>query len=148
MKQVFKIYIDQIHDGKTLSFDKYLSKEDFEIEDEENLIFEKPFHLKLKAYLADDLIIINYDVNFYVKIHCSICNELTEIEHDLKNQYFTKEVSSISLCFNPLEEIKSSCLIEIPPYVECKNNCPSREDIKKYFKKEDNKHFPFSKIEE
>ena len=148
MENNLKIFLDQLQNDKSYVFEGEITQENFLAEAEDELIFEKPFKIKLKAYLVDKLLILNADVKFYFKIPCAICNEFVEKEIYLKNIYITKDVKEISLAYDAKIDLKNACFIEIPSFVECLDNCPSRKDIKKYLKKNDNKHYPFSKIEE
>ena len=135
MDDEFKIYIDQLRNGHDSTIDENLSPAFLDIH-EQDLAFEKNVKLDGKAYLADQELILHWDVQTEALVACSICNEKVPVEIHVKNFYYAEPVSEIKTAiFNFKDLLRSTILIEVPKFIECnEGNCPKRQDFKKYLK--------------
>ncbi len=134
---LFKLYIDQLRQGKTAHIDEKVSPELVELPVEEDLAFHDPIELKVEAYVADQELVIDMSASTKATIPCLICNEPQEVEVCLEDLYFAEPLSEIKGAvydFKPL--LRDSLLLEVPHFIECSGgNCKSRAELEKYFKK-------------
>ncbi|HRD56385.1 MAG TPA: hypothetical protein PLC42_08325 [Parachlamydiaceae bacterium] len=137
MKQLFKIFVEQLRDGH-----KEIIREQFpagfmEVS-EKDLKFVEPVHVAGEAYLAEQELILRFQAQATAEMPCIICNEPVKVPILLEDMYHAI----------PLEEIKSgvydfknllreNILLETPAFAECHSGeCPNRKEITKYLKKE------------
>jgi uncharacterized metal-binding protein YceD (DUF177 family) len=135
MDDEFKIYIEQLRDGRERDIDEKLSPSFLEIADSD-LSFEKDVKVKGVAYLAEDDLIINWTIEAEALIACSICNEKVPVPVSIQNAYYNESLDNIkSGIFNFKDILRETILLEVPPFAECnEGNCPKRQEIKKYLK--------------
>lgn len=147
METKLKIFVDRLKKTDEKIKEK-ISFQDLNLEDEKDLKFVKPILIDGKAYISNEDLIINLNIKFYISMPCSVCNEFVEKELLIKNLYITQKLTDISSSYEYKSEIRNACFLEIPSFVECMGNCQERQNIKNYFKKETDKNFPFSNLEE
>lgn len=135
MDDQFKIYIEQLRGGHETQLDEKLAPAFMDIREDE-LSFEKEIDLQGKAYLAEDELIINWDIHTEALLPCSICNEKVSVPIDIENFYYSEPLSSIkSGVYNFKELLRETILLEVPPFAEChQGQCPKRKEIGKYLK--------------
>ena len=148
MENNLHIFIDRLKDNKEEKILDTLASEDLDIKNEKELIFKSPIELEAKAYKASEELIINVNLKFRVSIPCKICNKLIEKDINVKNLYIIESLENIKIFYDLKDEIKNLCFLQIPSYVECLDSCPSRENIKNYFKEQKKENFPFSDLKE
>ena len=89
----------------------------------------------LKAYLADEHLVLNFDASCQLKLPCTVCNEFTSYNIDLKKQSALEPLNEVKKgVYDASQCIRDAILLQVPPYYECQGNCPERESIKKYLK--------------
>jgi len=107
--------------------------------DEKEVKFKDPVEIKGKIYLASDDLILDVSAKTYVTMPCSICNEQIKYLLDIKNYIYTQPLTEITQAnYDYSEIIRQAVILELPTKVECNNNCPERENIAPYLKKENN----------
>lgn len=152
----FKIFIDRLKDGHIEKFSKTIPASVFELK-EDDLTFKEPIEIKGEAYLATDHLIVKLKAKTKISLPCSICNEPTLIPIEISDFYHAEPVAEIrGSVFDYLELLREDILIQVPQFTECHGgNCPERENLKKFMKKENtesstqnksNHHFPFSQL--
>ena len=147
METKLKIFVDRLKNRDEKIKEK-ISFQDLDIEMEEELQFVKPILIDGKAYIGNEDLIINLNIEFSISMPCSICNKFVEKDVLIKNLYIIEKLDDIPAIYEYKREIKNACFLEIPSFVECLGNCQERQNMKNYFKKETDKNFPFSNIEE
>lgn len=151
MDDTFNIYIDQLRYGQERKIKESLSPDFLEV-NEKDLCFKKNIEVDGVAYLAQQELIIHWNVETEALISCSICNDNVPIDINIRNFYHSEPISNIkSGIFNFKNLLRETILLEVPPFAECKEgNCPSRKEIAKYLKKpaerpeEDEGYHPFA----
>ncbi len=135
MEDHFKVYIEQLRDGREESISEQFDPSFLEI-DEPSLSFKKPVELEGLAYLADQELVFRWDIKTEAIIPCSICNEPVFIAIDLHHFYHSEPLKEIkSGVYNFKELLRETILLEIPSFAECcDGNCSKRKDYQKYFK--------------
>lgn len=152
MSEPFKIFIRSLEEGQTekLSFD---AEPDFFDIQEKDLQFTDPVHVKGKAYLTDDHLVLQLSANTVATLKCSICNGPCKVPLAIENVYFTEPLQEIQNgAFNFQETLREALLLEIPNHAECADGaCPERTSMKSFMKEEsqekkDDVYFPFSDL--
>ncbi len=135
MEDEFKIYIEQLRDGHDKHIDECLSPDFLEI-NESDLAFEKPIELKGSAYLAEDELIINWNIRTEAFVSCLICNEKVPVEIVIHNFYHSEPLENIKTgIYNFKELLRETILLEVPSFAECnEGKCPRRQEVAKYLK--------------
>jgi uncharacterized metal-binding protein YceD (DUF177 family) len=150
-----KIYIDRLGDGQTHTIAETLPPEFMEIRDDE-LSYKDPIRLKGEAYVTDEHLIIQLNIETTALVPCSICNDLISVPVKIKNMCLTEPLEEIKTAiFDLTESIRETILLQTPLFNECNGgNCPEREFIKKFMKPEEKPtdpadiiHFPFADLE-
>ncbi len=142
----FKIYIDRVK-NKEEKISLKCSSKDLEILNEKDLKIQKPIEISGKAYLANDKLILNLSIKYFISIPCSICNEFTEKMIKIKNFYHMTGLEETNAIYDYKKDLRNVILLEIPSYVECNEKCSKRNDISKYLKKDNvTNYYPFSKL--
>lgn len=135
MEDEFKIYIEQLREGQDKHIDECLSPNFLEI-DEPDLTFNKPIELNGSAYLAEQELILNWNIRTEALISCSICNEKVPVEIVIHNFYHSEPLDEIKTgIFNFKQLLRETILLEVPAFAECNGgNCPNRLEMGKYIK--------------
>ena len=148
MHSKFKIFLGRLQNGAVHKIEETATFKEIGIEEEKDLYFSRPMSFNGRAYLAEDSLIVKMDIKFFISRPCKICSNLAEKELEIKNLYIIQDIKKIALAYNFRDELKNACFLEMPSFVECLDNCPKRDRMKKYLPKKDNDNFPFSKIKE
>ncbi len=138
------IFIDKLKKDSQEKIIDSVEIEELGIKNEKELIFKTPIEVNAIIYKANEELIINLNLKFSIEMPCKICNEFIEKKIKVKNLYITERLKNIKIFYDLKEEIKNVCFLQIPDFVECKNSCKERQNIKKYLKKKQN--FPFSNL--
>lgn len=154
MDDAYRIYVEQLRGGQEKKISEKLPPSFLDV-DEPDLAFEKDIEVEGVAYLAEQDLIINWNILAEALIPCSICNEQVPIEIRLENVYHAEPLANIKTgIFNFKDILRESILLEIPPFTECnQGKCPKRKEIKKYLKQansefdEDEGYHPFADLD-
>lgn len=153
MDKPFIIHIDCLSGGDVQKIDACLSPDLFEVK-EEDLSFPDPVILSGETYLADDELILRFNAKTSARMPCSICNTMIPILLAVNNYYHAVPLDEIKHAVFDLREIvRAALLLEQPLMAECSDkDCPERESIKPYLRKETMKendpptYFPFADL--
>ena len=134
MDDDFKIYVEQLREGRERKIHESLSPEFLDIH-EDDLAFEKPVELEGVAYLAENELILHWDIRTEALVSCCICNEKVPVPLHIQNFYYSESLDEIKTgIYNFKELLRETILIEVPLFIECKGNCPSRKEYAEYLK--------------
>lgn len=135
MDDAFKIYIEQLRDGRTEEIEGSHSPDFLDINEEE-LKFKRDVHFEGQAYLADDNLLIHLKIEAYATVPCSICNNPVEVKIDIPNFYHLEPLAEIKTgAFDFAVVLRDAILLEVPRFAECENGrCPERKKIAKYLR--------------
>lgn len=154
MDERFRIYVEQLRDGRETIINEVIEPAFLHTEDSE-LVFKKDVTVKGQAYLASSDLVLHLNINAEAQIPCSICNEMVPIDIKIKDLYFSEPLSEIKTGIFSFEELlRESILLEVPLFTECHGGkCPRRSELAKFMKEpgkdgrsEDTYH-PFSDLE-
>jgi len=136
MDDQFKIFVEQLREGKEQQIQESLAPDFLDVQDED-LTFDRPVELKGVTYLAEDELILHWDIHTTAKIPCSICNDQVEVPVDITNFYASEALEEIKTgIYNFKDLLRETILLEVPPFVECHGgSCPKRKEFDKYLKK-------------
>lgn len=132
----FKVFVEQLRSGNVEQLQEELGPEFLDIQEKE-LAFRDPVLLKGEAYLAEDELILHFNISTFAELPCSICNEMVKVPVKVQNAYHHEPLSAIkSGVFNMLNVLREAILLETPPFAECDGgNCPKRKELEKYIRK-------------
>lgn len=155
MDESFRVYVDQLRDGREIIINEVIDPAFLQVEDKE-LFFKKSVSVKGEAYLASSDLILHLNIKAEALIPCSICNEMVPIDINIKDLYLSEPLSEIKTGIFSFEELlRESIMIEVPLFTEChEGHCPRRGELAKFMKENDGKdgksedtYHPFSDIE-
>lgn len=137
MDNSIKIFVDQLKQGKVEKIDRILNSALLGV-NESNLSYGSTLSVAGEAYIAEDELVLHLDISAEAKIPCSICSEPVAVPVRIKGLYHIEPLSHIKHgIFEATEVIRENLLLETPAFVECAGgNCPQRQAMAKYFKKE------------
>lgn len=139
------IYVARLSEERTEEIEEILSPKLIDVS-ENDLQFQSPITLKGKAYLAENHLVIQLDLETEVTIPCLICNEPIKKKIAIPSFYHTEELENIrGQVYDYFIPLREAILLEVPSYVECEGNCPKREELKNYLNK-GNIEFPFADL--
>ncbi len=135
MDDAFKIYIEQLRDGRTEEINGSHFPDFIDVKDDE-LKFKNEVKFEGQAYLADDNLIIHLKIEAYATVPCSICNDPVEVKIDIPNFYHMEPIADVKTgMFDFAEVLREAILLEAPHFAECHNgHCPERKKIAKFLK--------------
>lgn len=134
MDDVFKIFVEQLRDGKKQDFDEVLDPAFLEI-NEEDLVFEEPVSLKGCTYLAENELLIKWTIKTKARMLCAICNKPVEVPLTIEDAYFSEPLSEIKTgVFSFKELLRETILLEVPLIAECEGFCPRRAEYTEFLK--------------
>lgn len=134
----YRIYVDQLKDGKVEKFDRYFPADVMEVEESE-LRFAKDIHVKGEAYLTEESLILHLDFDAVGTIPCSICNDPVEAPISVKGLYHVVSMDDIrGHIYDMREVVRENVLLNTPSFTECNGgNCSERASLGKYLKSQD-----------
>ena len=145
MQNPLKIYVDRLSRERTEKIEETLTPDLVDV-NEKDLKFQSPVKLKGKAYIAEDHLVIQLDIETEALIPCAICNNGIKKKITVKGFYHTEELEKIrGHVYDYTDPLREAILLEVPSYVECLENCPKRIDLKNYLQK-GNDQFPFADL--
>lgn len=135
MNDTFKIFVDQLRDGHEEEIHENFPP-DFIGVNESDLSFDELVKVDGKAYLAEDSLILNFDIIAFAMISCAVCNSLVRTEVAIHNFYHAVPLSEVKGgIFHLQETLREVILLETPKFAECnEGKCGEREKISKYLK--------------
>lgn len=135
------IYIDRLRDGHVEQIESEIAPNFISVSDED-VSFPERVRVKGRAYLAEDQLILHLSIQTQVLCRCVICNEKALKRISLQDVYHTEELSQIKgAVFSTAKVLREMILLEVPAFFECHSGeCPSRELVNSYLKKENSKH--------
>lgn len=142
---MLKIYIDRLKDDATCQIEESAEASLFDISENE-LKLIAPVALSGIAYTTNDHLLLQLTIDTLVQIPCAICNQLVPYPIQIEDFSLAIELDSVKgAIFDYTEEVRNHILLKIPPFFECSGgNCPSRKELKTFFKKTGN--LPFSDL--
>lgn len=145
MQNPLKIYVDRLTRERTETIEETLTSELMDV-NEKDLKFQSSVKLEGKAYLAEEHLVIQLDIETESLIPCAICNKGLKKKITVKGFYHTEELEKIrGHVYDYTDPLREAILLEVPSYVECLENCPKRTDLKNYLQK-GNDQFPFADL--
>ena len=134
MEELFQINIDRLNSGEVEKI-KVNADPSFLKVDDGAYQFPNTINISGQSYVANDILILNFDIKLTYFSFCKICNEKIESPLELENLYITEEITNIKTKkYNFIESLRSAILLELPMFNECNGNCPKRAELKKYIK--------------
>lgn len=142
-----KIYIDRLKGGQIEKIDLILDKELLQIEEKE-LIFSQKISVKGQAYLTDDHLLVQLNIDTIVQVPCSICNKLIETPLIVQEFIHTETLDRRTSIYDCLPLLREAVLLQVPAFVECsQGTCPERSTVNKFLKtKNTSTQFPFADL--
>lgn len=133
----FKIFVEQLRDGHIEILKESFSPDVIDVK-EKDLSFFDPVNIEGQVYLAEEMLVLRFDVQTSATIPCVICNDLVKLEIKIKDFYHVVPLSEIKgSIFNFHEILRELILLETPNLAECnQGRCPQRQVFKKYLKNE------------
>jgi uncharacterized metal-binding protein YceD (DUF177 family) len=135
MNDAFKIYVEQLRNGHEEDIHEELSP-DFIGVNETDLSFTSPVKVDGKAYLADDSLILHFDIVTHATIPCAVCNNPVSVEVNIRNFYHAEPLEEIKTgIYNLQNLLRETILLDTPQFAECnQGQCAERERLSKYLK--------------
>jgi uncharacterized metal-binding protein YceD (DUF177 family) len=135
------ILVDRLKKGQSESIDETVSPE-FLVE-EKDLKFTSPIVIKGDAYLAEDELVLQLNIETTAQARCSVCNQMKPLDIQVKNLTHLQPLDELKgQKFDFTDVVREAILLEVPFVVECsEGHCPERQNIEKFLadpKKEDN----------
>ncbi len=152
MNTQLKIYADRLKSGAEENIKEEVDSSLLDI-NEPNLRFAPTIKITGKAYLANDHLIIQLQIQSEVTVPCAICNDDVTVPLSIKDFIHTHSLSSIpSHVIDYTNEVREAILLNTPDFTEChKGKCPERAKLKKFIKTEEETappvQFPFSDLD-
>lgn len=133
----FRIFVEQLRNGSTEEVDETFVPDFLEIK-EKDLSFSEPITVRGQVYLAEEMLILHFNIYAIATVPCAICNEPTEVVIDIKGFYHAVPLNEIKSAIYDFREIlRETILLEVPNLAECyQGKCSQRDTLKKYFKNE------------
>jgi uncharacterized metal-binding protein YceD (DUF177 family) len=133
MDEVFKIYVEQLREGRQRTFNEVLDPSFIEIKEDE-LAFNDPVELKGEAYLAEEELIIHWHVKTKALVPCSICNEKVVVPIEIANFYYSEPLADIKTAiYNFKDLLREIIVLEAPLFAECnQGHCPKRVEYNQF----------------
>jgi uncharacterized metal-binding protein YceD (DUF177 family) len=146
MKELLKIFTDQLQEGETETIDLTLPPEFLDLS-EKDIQTPSPILVKGEAYVVDDLLIFSLSIQTEIEMLCSICNGMTRVSLENKNIDLSLSLSELpSSIFDYSDLLREEIIMLIPQFAECsEGSCPKRKELKNHLK-QDPHYFPFKNL--
>jgi len=136
INEAFKIYVDQLHDGRIEYIEEKFPADFLALKLEDELRFTGEVLMDGQTYLANDALVLRFSVTAHAVLPCSICNQPVDVEINIQDFYHMEPLAAIKsavYCFENL--LRETILLEAPAFVECNNGkCDNRNKMKKFLK--------------
>lgn len=136
MEDWFKVYIGRLRERPERHSLKVAS--DFLEINEPLLQFLDPIELKIYHYLADQVLICEWEIKAKFSTICSVCGESCQDSIEIDSYSHAEELANIpQSVFNFKDLLRDTILLHVPHTVECcGGKCPKREILSAYLVKE------------
>jgi uncharacterized metal-binding protein YceD (DUF177 family) len=135
-KEEIKIFIDRLVNEGEFVQSGQLSPSLLELDINEGVC--GPLTYSIKAYVTDEHLLVTFDTSCELKLPCKICNEPSVYSINCPKQTHLEPLEDVKKgCFDAVDCIRETILLNIPPYWECEGHCKQREAINKFLKKSD-----------
>ncbi len=151
MSDPFIVCIDHLRGGAVQKIDTSLSSEFLDIH-EADLTFKDTVKISGEAYVTDEELVLHLNASTSMEMPCCVCNRFISLPLAIKGYYYTEPLTDIK---DPLFDIRNvlreALLVELPKIAECKGNCPERETIAPFLRKNTKSdaptnYFPFNDL--
>jgi uncharacterized metal-binding protein YceD (DUF177 family) len=133
---LFCIYVERLRRGEIEKIDETFAPDFLEISEKE-LSFTYPVRVSGQVYIAEEMLILHFDIQTVATMPCAICNEPANVSIDVKGFYHAVPLDEIKGAIYDFREIlRETILLELPILTECQGKCPQRTTLQNYFKKE------------
>jgi uncharacterized metal-binding protein YceD (DUF177 family) len=152
MVEIYQIYPHHLKDGQREAIEGQLTPDFLLDKEEPEIAFAQPVTVVGEAYVADDSLIVHLSAKTDVSMPCSICNRPTSTPIEVADFYSVEPIEELtSPVFDFRPGLREDILLALPAFIECSgSNCPEREKISNYLKKEvratESTHFPFADL--
>ncbi len=135
MDDLFKIFIEQLRDGHEERIDERFDPDFLEVS-EVDLAFNQPVNLQGTASLAENELILHWNIDTCATIPCLICNEPVGVPIEITDFYYSEPIEEIkSGVYNFKSLLRETLLLEVPQFAECNSGkCKKRNEFQKYLK--------------
>lgn len=135
MKQALQIFVDRLKDGRQEKIRATLSPEVINVHETE-LDFKKDVEVDGEAYLAQNELVIRFQVKTVCEKPCNICNEMVVVPLHVQNAYHAVPLEEIKgAVFDLSDQLRETILLEIPAFAECcDGKCPHRAQMGPFLK--------------
>ncbi len=146
MTEQLKIFTQQLSEEARETIDLTLAPDFLDLNEDE-LRASFPVKVEGEAYVLDDMLMIQLEVETAVEMPCAVCNKVAKIPLENKNVVISLPLSELpSSVFDYTDLLREEIVMLIPPFAECKKNgCPERTSLKSKLK-ETNQNFPFADL--
>ncbi|MCB1112632.1 MAG: hypothetical protein H7A37_01885 [Chlamydiales bacterium] len=128
------IYVEQLRNGHTEVVDVVFPAEILG-QCDEDLRFVDQVKVAGEAYLAEQELILHFDVHAQGEIPCAICNADVVVPINLKGFYHAEPLEEVKTgTYNFIPVLREALILEAPRFVECNDKCTERESVSKYLK--------------
>jgi len=148
-EDTFRIYIDRLQNEETQSISEEVDSSFMDVA-EKNLSFEGKIPVSGEAYLTQDHLVLNLNIQASALLCCIVCNENFSFPVKVEKFLLTKDLSEIKGgIYSYGEDLRSALLLKIPQFAECaEGTCKRRKDLDPYLKKSTPEtHTPFSGLD-
>lgn len=134
--EAFNIYIERLRGGRIDKINESFSPNFLDLS-EDDLKFTEEVTVQGEAYLAEEALILHFEIHAQGLIPCTICNEPVKVEVNVHNFYHTVPIRELKKgVYNFKDVVREAILIDTPPFAECDHgNCRARTEIQKYLAK-------------
>ena len=142
MSDPFVICIDRLKSGVVQKIDTSLSSDFFDIH-EADLSFNDAVKVSGNAYAAGEDLVLNLNASTSAQMPCCICNRWVSLPLAIRDYFYTEPLTGISKPFFDFRNVlREALLIELPKIAECRGNCPEREMIAPFLRRETGRNVP------
>lgn len=139
------IFIDRLKKEEVLHIKEETPSAFLEISEPE-LSFKDPVHISGKAYIVEDHLILQFNIQTTCDVPCCICNTLFTKNINIQSFYHAQPLEELKLpIFDYSLLVREAILLELPAFTECNaGNCPERTCVSKYLSTSNS--FPFQDL--
>ncbi|MGR3973051.1 MAG: hypothetical protein QRY72_00500 [Candidatus Rhabdochlamydia sp.] len=143
------LFIDRLEEGQEELINHTLAGSFLGIHEEE-IQTPHPVMIKGKASCICSFLMLSLEVSTVIVMPCSICNALTTVCLSNQDISYSLPLSDLpSSQFDYTELVREEIVMMIPQFTHCsQGNCPKREGINQYCKKNvpSSQNFPFAQL--
>lgn len=131
----FKIYIDQLHDGRIERIDEAFDSAFLDVK-EPGLTFKGQVTVRGEAYIAGSELVLHLSLHAISVVPCIICNAPVDVDISLPAFYEAIPLAEIPHgIFFMQETLRQAIILECKTFAECNGSCPHRKELDPYIKK-------------